>query len=270
MGKLGEGQLLKRTLTAVVGVPLLLGVYYAGGWALFGLLTLLIIVSAGELWRMFFHLSSSPSRADLIIGGLSLLLAAYISTKYQYAVSGAVVTALFFFFAVKELVTRSKLGTERVALALLGSVYVGLYSYLWLLREMEPNGRRFLFMVVLIIWAQDIGAYFIGIALGKHSLAPSISPKKTIEGALGGLACGVVVGGLLGLVWGMASKGLLLGVAAGIAGQIGDLVESALKRGAGLKDSGSILPGHGGLLDRFDSLMFAAPIAYLLLTVLSG
>lgn len=269
--QLGDGQLSRRIITAVVGVPILLGLYYVGGWPLFFLLVGLIVIAADELGQMFDKLSVAPSRADLIFGGLTLLLGAYISTinKEYGTVGGAVVTVLFAAFAIKEMVKGTKFSPERVALALFGSIYVGLFSYLWLLRAFG-EGSRYLITLVLLIWAQDIGAYFIGLTLGKRPLAPTISPKKTWEGALGGLACGVLVAGLVGLFWHMGGIGFLLGLVAGIAGQIGDLVESALKRAAGVKDSGSLLPGHGGVLDRFDSLIFAAPLAYLLVTVLLG
>lgn len=120
--------------------------------------------------------------------------------------------------------------------------------------------------VLLVIWAGDSGAYFVGRAIGKHKMAPAISPNKTWEGAIGGLAASWLVGHWMvnhvGLYTGLA---LVFGLIVGAAGQIGDLFESAIKREIGIKDFGNLLPGHGGVLDRFDSLLFAAPVAYLLL-----
>lgn len=140
-----------------------------------------------------------------------------------------------------------------------------------------PLGSAFalnlVLMLVLPIWAGDTAAIFVGKAWGKRPLAPQISPNKTWEGAIGSLVASVVVaaaaGSFLGIGWGL---GVACGVLAGVLGQLGDLLESALKRSSGLKDSGSLLPGHGGILDRIDSLLLAAPFvaALLLLTRSAG
>jgi phosphatidate cytidylyltransferase len=137
------------------------------------------------------------------------------------------------------------------------------------------TGALLVFLPLLVTWASDIGAYFVGRAIGKHKLIPAVSPGKTVEGAIGGLVASVIVAWLvgdrmlrpaaqLGFKW--APWGLILfGVAVSAAAQIGDLAESLLKREAGVKDSSRILPGHGGILDRLDSLFFVLPVSYLLL-----
>jgi phosphatidate cytidylyltransferase len=122
---------------------------------------------------------------------------------------------------------------------------------------------KLVILLFALVWINDAGAFFVGSAMGKKPLAPRISPKKTWEGTLGGFAATVILALLVGLfsrlsVW----QGLFLGVVLGVAGPVGDLVESALKRGAGVKDSGAFLPGHGGVLDRIDSVIFCAPILY--------
>jgi len=131
--------------------------------------------------------------------------------------------------------------------------------------------QRYLLVLLFgVIWAGDACAYFVGRSLGRHRLFPHISPKKTLEGSLGGLAGSILLAWALGRWWHAADMRivLLLGALAAVAGQVGDLVESALKRSADLKDSGDLLPGHGGLLDRIDSLIFAAPVVWLALAVM--
>jgi phosphatidate cytidylyltransferase len=137
-------------------------------------------------------------------------------------------------------------------------------------------GGLLLLLPILLTWASDIGAYAVGRTLGKHKLIPSVSPGKTVEGAMGALVTSVLVAWLyvrfilspatqLGFTpWGVVLFGLIVSVAA----QIGDLAESLLKREAGVKDSSRIIPGHGGVLDRFDSLLFVLPVAYVLLSML--
>ncbi|HET9179936.1 MAG TPA: phosphatidate cytidylyltransferase [Terriglobia bacterium] len=158
--------------------------------------------------------------------------------------------------------------TGGLASTLLGVLYIG-FAFSWIipLRFAEPvTGLRLVILLFLVVWAGDIFAYTVGRAMGRIPLAKSISPKKTVEGAVAGLAGGVLAA--LGFTYWFWQTGdqktviLIAGVVA-LAGQAGDLVESALKRAASLKDSGTILPGHGGLLDRIDSLLFAAPTLWL-------
>jgi phosphatidate cytidylyltransferase len=131
------------------------------------------------------------------------------------------------------------------------------------------NGCRYFLLLIIATWANDSAAYFVGSVFGRHKLAPSISPKKSVEGSLAGLFASGLTGLIIALIWVKSILlFLLLGFVIGIAGQIGDLFESILKRDLGVKDSGSIMPGHGGVLDRFDSLMFAAPVLYYILTYL--
>jgi phosphatidate cytidylyltransferase len=164
---------------------------------------------------------------------------------------------------------------------LLGVFYAGwLMSYLIQLRSFPgfispspfpstPFGAWVVLYVMAMTWTTDAGAYFVGRRFGKHKLAPSLSPNKTIEGSIGGIFFAV----LMGLAWGRwinipIVHCVVLGILCGVLGQIGDLCESAMKRDVGIKDFGGIMPGHGGVLDRFDSLLFTAPVCYYYLVAL--
>ena len=125
--------------------------------------------------------------------------------------------------------------------------------------------------VAVCVWMTDTGAYLVGRKWGKHKLAPALSPNKTVEGSLGGLALALLTGALFGLWIHLPLRdGLAVGLIAGVMGQVGDLFESALKREIGIKDFGGIMPGHGGALDRFDSLLFVTPLAFCYLHFLAG
>lgn len=141
-----------------------------------------------------------------------------------------------------------------------------LFTYILQIRNLAPaDGWKLLLFAFAVIWGTDTGAYFIGSACGRTPLAPRLSPHKTVEGAVGGLLVGTLAGVLAGLVLQLPLFWLLgTGLLTSFAGQVGDLFESFLKRIAGLKDSGVFLPGHGGVLDRFDSALFALPVVYYL------
>lgn len=153
----------------------------------------------------------------------------------------------------------------RAAWTVFGVAYTaGLFSYASLLRE-SPDGRQFVYFAALTTWAGDIGAYYVGSRLGRRPLARRVSPRKTVEGALGGIAAAVLIGVLgSGSIWPRFSLGaaIWVGILLALIGILGDLSESVIKRAAGVKDSGALIPGHGGVLDRLDSLIFCAPALY--------
>ncbi len=160
----------------------------------------------------------------------------------------------------------------RLGWQVLGLIYIPLLlGHLVLLREL-PDGRGWVFLVLFAVMACDSMAYFVGVKFGRHKLYPAVSPKKSIEGGLGGLV-GSCLGVWLAAVLFLPSYGpgqiVLIGLLLGIFGQVGDLFESLLKRACGVKDSGGIFPGHGGILDRLDSLLFAFPLAYYLARLIS-
>lgn len=182
---------------------------------------------------------------------------------------------LFALLLLRAIRTGKALGSLRAWYGLIGMAYIGLlFSGFVLLRGlpgriavplfgMADRGAWLMILTAACVWATDTGAYLVGRAVGRHKLAPGVSPGKTVEGAFGGLAAGLVVGVVLGSALHLSMRqGLAVGAISAVAGQLGDLFESALKREIGIKDFGHILPGHGGVLDRFDSLLFAVPLVY--------
>ncbi|WP_239254204.1 phosphatidate cytidylyltransferase [Listeria ilorinensis] len=161
--------------------------------------------------------------------------------------------------------SRNKFHFDQAGIAVLSSIYVGLgFHYL---ADTRNAGLAFVIFALLIVWSTDTGAYFIGRAVGKHKLAPHVSPNKTVEGFIGGIVCALVIAGGFYYFADLPGNLILIFFALivlSIFGQLGDLVESALKRFYGVKDSGKILPGHGGILDRFDSLLFVLPLLHIL------
>ena len=255
------GNLPQRLLTAAVGIPVIVAAVWAGGWWLTAVVAAAAGIAVLEVQCARHHLGSP---AALLAGGLAALLP--VSAKLGFSDAAwafALVAALP--LAAVAVARDPREGVTDWLWAAGPVLYVGwLAAHFVLLRGM-PDGREWVLTAVLTVWITDTGAYFIGRPLGRHKLAPRISPGKTWEGAAGGQVAGfAAVAGLVaafGLDLGAApvvALGLLLPAAA----QIGDLAESAVKRGLGIKDSSGLVPGHGGVLDRLDSLLFAAPVLY--------
>jgi len=194
-------------------------------------------------------------RPDLLLGALVLLVLAF---------------AVIFLLRFRDLTTV----VQQLALLFLGFLYLPLLlGHLAMLRAL-PLGREWVFLVLLLVMASDTAAYFTGVTLGKRKLYPAISPNKSVEGAIGGLV-GSLAGTFLARVWFFPALDvadcLFLGAGIGVLAQLGDLFESMLKRSFGVKDSGTLIPGHGGILDRLDSLLFAfAPTYYYALCFAAG
>lgn len=255
----------QRILTALISLPLLiLFVSYAPSF----LFNLLVVAVTGlgltEFYRM--TLPGEPYwKRNLAVAGGGLLTLAF-ALNPATAVPGLALATLLFasilLFRFGDLASV----IHRLGLFLLGLLYLPLlFGHLALLHAL-PEGKYWVFLVLFIIMSSDSAAYFTGVSLGKRKLYPAISPNKSVEGALGGLVGGVF-GALLFKFCFFSSLGLfdalLLGIVLGFCGQIGDLFESMIKRSFGVKDSGALLPGHGGILDRLDSLIFAfAPVYY--------
>jgi phosphatidate cytidylyltransferase len=259
----------KRWITGLALAPFIVALVYWGGHALFAIV--IAIVAWLALWEYFRIVRTEGDTAmPLVLPALAYLFSPImIWAAYHQNVTAilSLLTANLLCGGLAGICYFGRLPgiAARVFQQVLGLVYVPmLFAHLVLLR-IEPQGALWIFLVLAVIFAGDIGALYVGTALGRHKLSPSVSPNKTVEGALGGLAANIVmVLAFNRLVFPLLAwpQALVLAVLIGAAGQLGDLFESMLKRGAGVKDSGHILPGHGGLLDRLDALMFAAPVAY--------
>ena len=258
-----------RVITGAVGVPLvILAIWFGDPWPWF---TLLIAAAALAGTYEFYHMANFNRREPLIYLGLLWALALVLSPHYRSPdVLPIVITATTLISLIWLLCRPSKEGAFRNwAWTIVGALYVGWMLSYWLnLRGLE-DGRNWVYLAMLTTFANDTGAFFIGRARGKHKLAPAISAAKTWEGAIGGLVCAILGAMVIATVLNLISpftfrywQIILLGLLVGLFAQLGDLVESLLKRNMGVKESGNLLPGHGGILDRFDSLIFVGAVVY--------
>jgi phosphatidate cytidylyltransferase len=255
--------LVSRVLVAVVGLPVVLGALWAGGWWLFALVAPAALIALHEYFAM-----TRPLRPLPLAGyaGLVGILVALQVSGFVWAV-GALLGTLVVAFLLKGLGTTQGSATAAVSVTLLGTAWVGFgLGAVLLVRDLGEYGRVASFAVVLAVFADDTMAYVGGRLLGRHKLAPTISPGKTWEGFLFGTAAGIFVV-FVALYQDRdefltIGQSLLLGVVVALAAPLGDLFESMLKRDMGVKDSGKILAGHGGVLDRVDAILFAFPAAY--------
>ena len=259
---------LKRLLTAIISLPLLIYVIGFGPRELF-YLTLFssTIFSLMEYYNITTPNLSKPVKISMYLISLLLFLVIYqgqILFVQLAIVLFAFVPMCFFMFTYKA---SGKQSTADIGKALLGPIYIviPLSMILHIDRYYPAKGYLWIFFLLVVVFSSDTGAFYCGKLFGKHKLYKTISPGKTWEGAIGGVLCSIIAA-----LWFLhlmpqfqISPGLLiLVVVLSVAGQIGDLVESMLKRNHGIKDSGSILPGHGGILDRIDGLLFAIPVLY--------
>ena len=255
----------KRILTAVLLLPPLVGVVMFGkGWPFALLVGAVTVLCSREYFRFFF--SSARDRWS----GVAMAVLVYLSgillplEATMAAVLCCVALGAFLFLAGGG--SHGEMA-RRIAFATLGAIYVGGFLSTYPRIIALPAGERWIFLGLVVVFSGDIFAYFVGKGVGTRRLAPVISPGKTVEGALGGLAASIVLGTVYGAMFLPQVPGWfvsLVSAAAGIAGQAGDLFESLLKRAAGVKDSGTLLPGHGGMLDRVDAVISAGPVLYLL------
>ena len=274
-------ELARRVLFSVIAIPLAVGVIWQGGaW----LATLLSIIAALAAWELF-RIARAGGVAPFDVAGIVLSAAIPLAVHAHYL---RVFTPTMAMLALVPLILLAAAIWFRgvggrpllaVAVTMFGAIYSGgMLAFGYALRYHDyavgaAAGVALVALPLALTWGTDIAAYFVGRALGKKKLIPSVSPGKTVAGAIGGLAAAVLI------AWAyeafvlrpVAQLGMrlhhvvLFGILVSIAAQVGDLAESLIKREAGVKDSSHLIPGHGGVLDRFDSLLFVLPVAYLLL-----
>ena len=293
---MAAGELTRRVAVAVVGIPTVLLLLYMGGWVLGVPLAALAALGASEVYDLAATKDTRPLRWLGMAGAASLVLAAVAVPGFAdfaaWAFGGVCVLAAAALLLAMPArgVDQSPLGA--ISVTVVGALYVGApLAFLVLLHAMPGqygwggstgsawSGGLVVLLPLAATWVGDSAAYFLGTAFGRAKIAPSISPNKSWVGAFAGLVGSALAAGVWLVVarpslpdFPVVSVGIVaaMGVLIGVGGQAGDFAESLLKREAGVKDSGSVFPGHGGVLDRVDALIFAFPIAYALLVVMES
>lgn len=260
---------IKRWLTGIIAIPILIAIIGTQTrWPFYILLLFASITSLVE----FYGITAPDMPRFVRWSGYSLtaLLIVVLSMR-QMLVAPVIIVLLAFVPMTYFMLTHprpSNACTTTIGKAVLGPIYVALPLAMLVLIDIRPNGKVWIFLLLTVIFANDTGAFYFGRFFGKHKLHEAVSPNKTWEGAIGGLLCSIIAATWFMYVLHLRPMDinvLVLVLALSIAGQIGDLSASMLKRNHGVKDSGKILPGHGGMLDRIDGLLFSIPILYLFL-----
>ena len=258
----------QRIITAVIAGAAFLSLIVIGSWPFTLLMVVLATIALGELLKM------KRVKKISLIGIISLFLMWLLLIPERFLTLDwlhvdqlelfllAIIVLLAF-----TVISKNKFTFDEAGFIILAAVYIGLGFHYFINTRFLDNGMSIIFFILILVWATDSGAYFAGRAFGKHKLWPEISPKKTIEGSVGGIVLAFAAGSFYIIFFPVFDSWLttmLFILVVSTVGQIGDLVESALKRHYAVKDSGQVLPGHGGILDRFDSLIYVMPILYLL------
>jgi phosphatidate cytidylyltransferase len=259
---------VSRLVVTIIGLPVVLGAVYLGGWWLFALVAGGALVGLHEFYSM-----ARPLRPLVLAGygGVALTLVGAGLGGIEWMLGGFMSTFLFAFLLYLVSSTRAP-ATVAVSGTMLGPSWIGLgLGFLLLLREMPEHGRLLALAVLIAVWADDTAAYLVGRAVGRHKLAPALSPAKTWEGFVAGTAAAIVAAFIIFYKQNFLTidESIVLGVVVAVAAALGDLFESALKRDMQVKDSGRLLAGHGGVLDRVDAFMFALPAAYFTVVALT-
>ena len=273
-------ELTRRIIFAVIAAPASIALIYFGDWALTIVLSVLSALAAWEFYRIARETGALPLEPAGIALAALLPIAVHAQRLGVYTLSLTAIVAMVLVLFSSSIWLRGPTGKplSSVAITAFGVMYAGLFSFIYALRYHDyavgaGAGTALVALPILLTWSTDVGAYAFGRIFGKKKLIPSVSPGKTVEGAVGGLGLTIVICLLyvrfvlmpyaqLGLT---IQGAVLFAIVVSVAAQTGDLAESLLKREAGIKDSSRIIPGHGGILDRFDSILFVMPIAFLLL-----
>lgn len=269
--------LTKRVIVAFFGIPLLISATYMGGWYFYSIIIIVSTVSLWEFYTIQKNKNIFPQRITGLIAGLIILTGVQTGAWH---LTGLLVLIFMMLILATEMFRSHKTVSANIGVTILGIIYIPLFLAAFLyLRSYVDNlfpgvsqaGFKFIMMIFISIWICDTFAYGFGRMIGKHKLYEKVSPNKTMEGGIAGIVGSLLVLGLvkqmnvLPLSW-MQAAGI--GLLTGVVGQAGDLVESWFKRDAGVKDSSNLLPGHGGMLDRFDSIIFVSPAMLVLVDLL--
>ena len=262
-----------RVVVALILIPLIIVMVLKGELTFFG--ALLCIIGGGlyEFYKMIESKGIKVYEKMGIIIGLLIPIIFYVTHQIP-EMRDEKISYMVFSFMIIAFITRQVISGEikeavtKISYTIFGIIYVSfMLTHILFMKELE-NGRLWILAVFIMVWASDSLAYFVGIAIGKHKIAPKISPKKSVEGSIAGLIA--PVGAMFLIQYFFFFKGIeigtlniiIIGIIVGVFGQIGDFGESLFKREFEIKDSGKILLGHGGILDRFDSMLFVMPLVY--------
>ena len=257
-----------RVLSGLVMVPLL-AILYFGGYVLFAACLCIGLMGVREFYNGFRAIDVNPSYPVACVAAVALYAAELFGGNhrewYMLWFFGVVLASLLYLFKIEERKLEDAMAT------ITGIFYVVFFSFHVTLVD-RTDYSLMVWLIVITAFGTDIMAYFSGYLLGKHKLCPKISPKKTIEGSIGGILGSVILSGLFGWFFmpGVLVHCLVIGVLGGIVSQFGDLTASIFKRKMGIKDYGNLIPGHGGILDRFDSVLFTGPMVYYYIVLVMG
>lgn len=266
---------IRRILTALIAAPVVIGIAYVGGWAFAALVAAIGLLAQSEVYAIARSTGLTPSRSVGFLLGAAVVAGVLVPSIWAAAVGGIAVL-----IALAPVLIERESFLANLSVTIAAAVYpTGLLAGLVAIRAgrgTETTDLDAFFLVMMtffLVWATDVFAYYVGKTVGSTPLAPSISPNKTWEGSVGGavaaalVACGFKLLGVVDLAWMHLAA---VAVICGVLSQAGDLAESQIKRSAGVKDASSVLPGHGGLLDRFDAMAVAAPLVFLYLYYVAG
>lgn len=265
----------KRIITAIVGIPVLFGAFYLGGYFSLAVCAFLISFGLIEYTQAVNHLMEDTPIQPFIMVAMGWIILMF--AKFDYYSLMTIFMALFLMTMIGEVLLYQKRSIARPALVLFGLFYIPTLLSLLIVFETLDKGQYYFWLVFVICYTTDTAAYFIGKKLGKRKLAQSISPNKTVAGAIGGIVFCALFTILYGLIlnryfqvtlpWGVY---LAVGIIGSLIAQMGDLLASLLKREANIKDYGYIIYGHGGVLDRFDSIIAVLPFLYIVYVLTNG
>ncbi len=255
---------MKRVGSGAIGIPIVLGiVLYGSSLLFFGFVAAIVLLASYEYFAMTSNVGVEGFPIEGGVLSFLLLLGFYLGAQFLllFVVLFPVILFATWFFRENNV----KVALDPIAYTVLGVFYIaGLGGYFLLIRNLESGSQMIVFLL-LLIWAGDTVAYYVGQNLGKHKLMPVVSPNKTVEGAIANVL-GTLLAALIIKSWFFQEFSLMhcliVAFICGIIGQFGDFSESLIKRNCRVKDSGSLIPGHGGFLDRIDSLLFAGPAFY--------
>ena len=262
--------IVSRLLVAAAGIPVVFAVLYVGGWWLFALALAASLVALHEFYGM------TRGLRPLVLAGYGGVVAALIGAQVggiEWLLAGFLATFLLAFLLFLVAHTRAP-ATVSISGTVLGAAWIGFgLGSLLLLRDLSDHGRLLAFTVVIAVWADDTAAYLVGRLVGRHKFSPALSPAKTWEGFVAGTLAAIAASffclyddrDTFLAIW----EAVVLGAVVAVAAALGDLFESALKRDMQVKDSGRLLAGHGGVLDRIDAFLFAVPAAFFTVAVLT-